>query len=122
MEDETWCTLCGEVICIFLQFEGDLANQTRWHQRAAALPTNRERRKHAYRTFYSWCEGVGGSRKKFNKCVEIGVRSWYPDHAYMGFYTDEDRSKRRRVVDANGDAIDNWWWFFKDGVWVLQEI
>ena len=65
---------------------------------------------------------MGGSRKKFNKCVELGVRLWYPDHAYMGFYADEDRSKRRRAVDAYGNAIDNRWWVFKDGVWVLEEI
>ena len=120
MEGSTTCKFCDYNVCIFLQFEGDLANLRRWHQRTAALQTNRERRKHAFCTFHRWHRGVGGPREQFYKCVEIGVRSWYPDRAYMGFHDDEDRSARRRAVDLNGDPI-NAWWVFCDGAWVLDE-
>ena len=56
----------------------------------------------------------------FYKCVELGVRSWYQDRAYMGFREDEDRSARRRAANLNGDPI-NAWWVFWDGAWVLDE-
>ena len=43
----------------------------------------------------------------------------FPDDAYMGFYDDEDLSKRRRAVDMMGEEIDAWW-VFLDGGWVLE--
>ena len=78
-------------------------------------------RKYAFRLFHRWSEGIGGDRKKFSKCVEVGIRSWFPSRAYIGFQPVDDRSARRRAVDINGDALDNLWWVFKEGQWVLDE-
>ena len=114
------CRWCGNEVCIFLQFEADIVGLRQWHQRAAALGTNRERRKMAFRTFHRWREGIGGPRIKKERCVEVGVRSLFPDEAYMGFYNDEDRSKRRRAVNMMGEEIDAWW-VFSDGGWVLEK-
>ena len=101
-EEKDTCYYCGYDLCVFIQFEGEIANLGRWHQRAQLLETNRERRKHAFSTFPRWYARVGGCRKKLYQLVEIGVRSWYPDKAYIGFWVDEDRSARRRAVDKNG--------------------
>ena len=70
--------------------------------------------------FIDGIKELGGARERFYKCVELGVQSWYPDRAYMGFWEDKDRSARRRAVDLNGDPI-NAWWVFWDGAWVLDE-
>ena len=57
---------------------------------------------------------------KLERCVVIGVRAWYPDSAYMGFYENEDRSLRRRAIDMYGNEI-NAWWEFINGAWALVE-
>ena len=120
IEDDNTCDYCGENICIFLQFEADVIGLRGWNRRAALLETNRERRKHAFRTYFRWSRGIGRDREKLETCVVIGVRSWYPDKAYMGFYKNEDRSLRRRAVDMFGNEI-NAWWEFRDGAWALVE-
>ena len=120
LSDRRTCENCGEPICIFLQFEADVVGLRHWHQRAAALENNRARRKHAFCTYHRWSRGIGGERVKLEQCVVIGIRSWYPSRAYMGFYADEDRNMRRRAVNLYGDAIDAWW-EFRDGDWRLVE-
>ena len=119
-EEGNICISCGENVCLFLQFQADVANLQRWHKRAAALATNRDRRKHAFRTYFKRSCDVGGRRKELEKCVVIGVRPMYPSCAYMGFYGDEDRSLRRRAVDMEGNQIDLRW-EFRDGAWELAE-
>ena len=47
-EQMSTCRWCGNEVCIFLQFEADIVGLRQWHQRAAALGTNRERRKMAF--------------------------------------------------------------------------
>ena len=114
--DEGKCAKCGENICIFVQFEADVVGLRGWHQRASALDTNRERRKHAFRTFFRWSGGIGGKREQLEECVVIGVRSLYPSNAYMGFYPNDDRTSRRRAVNMYGEALYVWWEFI-DGEW-----
>ena len=101
VEEGNTCISCGEDVCLFIQFQADVANLRRWHERAEALATNRERRKHAFRAYFRWSHGD-------------------PSRAYMGFYGDEDQSLRRRAVDAEGNEIDLWW-EFRDGAWELAE-
>ena len=84
----------------------------RWHERAVALEMNRERWKHAFRTSVRWSQGVGAARTKLSKCVEIGVMTWYPDRAYIGFQEVDDRRVRIQAVDMFGEFIDAvlvWW-------------
>ena len=120
IDDDTGCSYCGEEICIFLQFEADIVSLRGWNKRAALLETNRERRKHTFRTHFRWSKGIGGGREQLEQCVVIGVRSWYPDSAYMGFHEAEDRSVRRQAEDMYGKKI-SVWWEFRNGVWVLAE-
>ena len=118
--NELKCDNCGENICIFLQFEADVVGLRTWHQQAALLGNNRARRKYAFRTYHRWRKGFGGERVEFERCVVIGIRSWYPSRAYMGFYADEDQTMHRRAVNLYGDVIDAWW-EFRDGDWQLVE-
>ena len=89
------CNFCGEEVCIFVQFEADVMGLRRWHAHAAAIQTNREKWKFAFRTYFRWSKGIGGEREKLQRCVEIGVRTWFPSCAYMGFYDDDDITARR---------------------------
>ena len=114
------CTYCGKDICIFLQFEAEIISLRQWNQSAALMETNRERRKHAFRTYFRWSRGIGGGREKLEQCVVIGVRSWYPDTAYMGYHEAEDCSVRSQAEDMYGNKI-NAWWEFRDGAWALVE-
>ena len=50
--NEGKCEKFGKNICTFVQFEADVVGLREWHQRASALDTNRELRKHAFRTFF----------------------------------------------------------------------
>ena len=120
IENESQCKTCREEVCIFLQFEADVANLKGWNARAAALDTNRDRRKYAFRTFCRWSGMMGGGREQLPNCVEFGVRSWFPDRAYMGFHADNDHSARVRAVNANGVYIDLWW-VYRDVGWVLDD-
>ena len=120
LSDRRTCENCGEPICIFLQFEADVVGLRHWHQQAAALENNRAWRKHAFCTYHRWSRGIGGERVKLERCVVIGVRAWYPDSAYMGFYENEDRSLRRRAIDMYGNET-NAWWEFTNGAWALVE-
>ena len=52
-------------------------------------------------------------------CVKIGVRSWFPDHFYIGFHDDNNPTVRRKVVDMFGSPA-NAWWVFRDGAWVID--
>ena len=92
IEDDNTCDYCGENICIFLQFEADVIGLRGWNRRATLLETNRERRKHALCTYFRWSRGIDCDREKLETWVVIGIRSWYPDSAYMGFYKNEDWS------------------------------
>ena len=91
-----------------------------WHEQAIHLKDNRERRKYMFRTYHRW-RGRGSSRQRIEKCVEIGVRIWFPSKAYMGYYDNNDRSVCKRAVDIFGNDIDAWWVYGDDG-WVLEEI
>ena len=71
--NEAICESCGEGVCIFVQFEVDVANLKGWNARAADLNTNRDRRKYAFRTFCRWSNMVGGGREQLKNCVEFGV-------------------------------------------------
>ena len=73
-------------------------------------------KKTCFCTFFRWSGGIGGKREKLKECVVIGVRSWYPSNAYMGFFPDEDRTLRRRAVNMYGEALDVWLDFI-DGEW-----
>ena len=73
-----------------------------------------------FRTYFRWSKGVGGERQQLPRCVEIGVRSWFPSRAYMGFYDDDDRTATRQAVDMFGNAIDLSW-VYRGGAWVLDE-
>ena len=118
IEDET-CPTCGKPVCIFLQFEADVCNLQRWNARLAALTTNRERRSRVFGTYHRWRWGGGGERTMLELCVEIGVRSWFPDNFYMGFHDDNDTTVRRKAVDMFGNPA-NAWWVFRDGAWVID--
>ena len=43
MIEEDRCGFCHEEVCIFVQFEADVMGLRRWHARAAAMETNREK-------------------------------------------------------------------------------
>ena len=113
------CEKCGEEVCLFTQFEADVSNLQGWQARVAALATNRERRKMAFRTYFQWSRGLGGGREKLEKCVEIGVRSWFPSRAYMGFREGNDAAARIQAIDMFGKPVDCWW-VCKDSAWVLD--
>ena len=63
---------------------------------------------------------MGRGREQLKNCVEFGVRSWFPDQAYMVFYADDNHIAQRRALHANGVFIDLWW-VYRDGAWVLDE-
>ena len=118
-EVEGTCKICKKHVCIFSQFEADVMQLVRWHERAAALDTNRQRRAFAFQTYHRWRDR-GSTRERIENCVESGIRCWFPDKAYMGFHDDEDRTMHRRAVDMNGNYVDAWWVYHNDG-WVLEE-
>ena len=118
IEHET-CPSCVEHVCVFLQFEADVCNLWQWNARLAALNTNRERRSQVFATYHKWRGGGGGGRTRLETCVETGVRSWFPDKAYMGFHHDEDRTTRQQAIDMFGNKI-NLWWVYRDGAWILE--
>ena len=120
MENKAICELCGEGVCIFVQFEADFTNLKGWNARVAALDTNRDRRNYAFHKFCRWSNMVGEGREQVKNCVKFGVRSWLPDRAYMGFHADEEHGARRRAVNAIGLFIDLWW-VYRDGAWLLDE-
>ena len=97
MIDDNTCNYCGKNVCIFLQSKADIIGLQRWNKRGALLETNRERRKHAFRTYFQWRRGIGLDRVKLERCVIIGVRSWYPDSACISFY-----KKRRSEFAKKG--------------------
>ena len=119
--DDEMCRTCDEKVCVFSQFEADVHCLGGWHQRAAALETNRERRKMAFRTFFRWRNWGGGGRETFPQCVEVGIRCWFPSPCYMGFHEDDDLCARRQAVDMFGDFVDAWW-VWRDGTWKLDVI
>ena len=119
MIEEDTCPTCSEHVCIFLQFEADVCNLRRWNARLEALTTNQERRRMVFSTYHRWRWGGGGGRTKLDVCVEIGVRSWFPDKAYMGFHDNENRKTRRQAIDMFGNRI-NLWWVYRDGAWMLD--
>ena len=116
-----FCATCNEEVCVFSQFEADVNWLVGWHQRAAALETNRERRKMAFRTFFRWRNWGGGGREKFPKCVEVGIHCWFPSTFYMGYHEDDYRCVRRQAVDMLGKYVDAWW-VWRDSNWELEEI
>ena len=120
MIEEEVCEICGEHVCIFLQFEADVCNLQRWNARVMAQETNRARRRMIFRTYHRWRWGGGGGRVQFERCVEIGVRSWFLDRCYMGYYAGNDTTARHQAVDMFGNDVDSWW-VFRDGAWVLDE-
>ena len=120
MNFEHACPTCGEDVCIFLQFEADVIGLRRWNAAVMAKPTNRERRKMVFRMYFTWRSGGGGSRTKLERCVKIGVRTWFPSHAYMGFHDADNPSERKQAVDPFGNRI-NAWWVYKEGAWVLDK-
>ena len=114
------CPWCNNIVCVALQFEADIMDLRNWHKRAAALSSNRERRKFAFRTYNRWKNGPGGGRNRLEKCVLVGIRCMFPSEAYMGHHDYEDRSVRRRAVDMMGNRI-NAWWVFRNGGWELEK-
>ena len=120
MLEEEVCETCGEHVCIVLQFEADVISLRQWNARLTALETNRERRRMIFWTYHRWRWGGGGGRVQLERCVEVGVRSWFPDRFYMGFHACNDRTARHRAVDMFGNDV-NAWWVFRDGAWVLEE-
>ena len=114
------CSWCNKSVCIFLQFEADIMDLRHWHQRAAALSSDRERRKFVFRTYNRWKNGPGGGRNELEKCVLVGIRCLFPSDAYMGHHDHEDQSVRRRAVNMMGEGI-NAWWVFWNGGWELEK-
>ena len=120
MFEEEVCETCGEHVCIVLQFEADVISLRQWNARLTALRTNRERRRMIFQTYHRWRWCGGGGRVQLERCVEIGVRSWFPDRCYMGFHAGNDPTARHQAVDMFGNVVDSWW-VFRDGAWVLDE-
>ena len=83
---------------------------------------NREKRRMAFQTYFRCSRRVGRERlwQKLEACVEIGVRSWFPDIAYMGFYEEEDRTTRRQAIEMFGNRV-HLWWVYRDGALMLEE-
>ena len=119
MIEKDTCPTCSEHVCIFLQSEADVCNLWRWNARLEALTTNRERRRMVFATYHRWRWGGGGGRTKLDIFVKIGVRSWFPDKAYMGFHDDENCKTRRQAIDMFGNRI-NLWWVYRDSAWMLD--
>ena len=119
MVESRTCASCVEHVSVFLQFEADVCNFPQRNARLAALNTNQESRSQVFAT-YQRCRGCGGGeRTRLETCFETGVRSWFPDKAYMGFQYDEDRKKRQQAIDMFGNKT-ILWWVYRDGAWILK--
>ena len=120
MEEGNTCISCGEDVCLFMQFQADVANLRRWNARVDALETNRDKRKMVFRTYFKWSGVPGVHRQRLPDCVVFGVRACFPSRGYMGFCEDNDPTVRKQAEDIFGNLIDLWW-VFRDGGWELEE-
>ena len=84
VEEGNTCISCGEDVCLFVQFHADVANLRRWHERAEALATNRERRKNTV-------EGITTER---DRPRESEGRKSLEEHART------DKEERRRKQEG----------------------
>ena len=82
-----------------------------------------ESRKEEDGILYVFCWRNWGEvgREKFPKCVEVGIRCWFPSTFYMVFHEDDDQCARRQAVNMLGKFVDAWW-VWRDGTWELEEI